>query len=100
MQGTPLKYLKNYLWKYCLGYYTQRFTRYYKNEVAKQNFGFKDRLGTKEAVFCLNTLVQNCLGLDQRRDDYYTFIDYQKSIDNVEHDIVAHNINIDPKKTD
>lgn len=49
-------------------------------------FGFKNGMGTREAVFCLNTLIQNCI--DQRKDVYITFIDYEKAFDTVKHDIM------------
>ena len=47
-------------------------------------FGFKGGLGTREAVFSLNTLVQNCH--DRRQNVYMCFIDYEKAFDSVKHD--------------
>ncbi|CAG9826796.1 unnamed protein product [Diabrotica balteata] len=62
-------------------------------------FGFKGGLGTRKAILCLNTFMQNCL--DQRKDVYLTFIDYEKAIDNVTYDIMMellHRANIDQKE--
>lgn len=46
-------------------------------------FGFKSGVGTREAIFCLNTLVQNCY--DQRKNVYLCFIDYEKAFDSIKH---------------
>lgn len=53
-------------------------------------FGFKNGMGTREAVFCLNTLMQNCL--DQRKEVFMCFIDYEKAFDTVKHDILIRHL--------
>jgi hypothetical protein len=49
-------------------------------------FGFKNGLGTREAIFSMQTLIQNCL--DQRKDVFICFIDYEKAFDNVKHELM------------
>lgn len=46
-------------------------------------FDFKGGLGTKEAIFCLDTFVQNCH--DQHQNVYMCFIDYEKAFDSIKH---------------
>ena len=50
-------------------------------------FGFKKGFGTREAIFSLQTLVQNCL--DQRKNAFICFIDYEKAFDNVRHELMV-----------
>lgn len=64
-------------------------TRLYKKcEEASgaSQFGFKSGFGTREAIFSLQTLVQNCQ--DQRKDVFLCFIDYEKAFDNVKHNLL------------
>lgn len=49
-------------------------------------FGFKNGLGTREALFSMQTLIQNCL--DQRKDVFLCFIDYEKAFDKVKHELL------------
>jgi len=65
-------------------------TRLYKRceEVSgSSQFGFKSGFGTREAIFSLQTLVQNCF--DQKKDIFLAFIDYEKAFDNVKHDLLV-----------
>nr|CAH7733485.1 unnamed protein product [Callosobruchus chinensis] len=48
-------------------------------------FGFKKGFGTREDIFSLQTLVQNC----QRKSAFICFIDYEKGFDNVRHEVLA-----------
>lgn len=64
-------------------------TRLYKKceeASGSSQFGFKKGFGTREAIFSLQTLIQNCQ--DQRKDAYICFIDYEKAFDNVRHDLL------------
>lgn len=64
-------------------------TRLYRRceEVSGDSqFGFKSGFGTREAIFSLQMLIQNCL--DQRKDVFICFIDYEKAFDNVRHDLL------------
>lgn len=54
-------------------------------------FGFKNGFGTREAIFSLQTLVQNCQ--DQRKDVFACFIDYEKAFDNVKHNLLIKYLN-------
>jgi hypothetical protein len=47
-------------------------------------FGFKQEMGTREALFSINTLMQMCL--DVNRNIFACFIDFTKAFDNVQHD--------------
>ncbi|XP_030765797.1 uncharacterized protein LOC115889859 [Sitophilus oryzae] len=76
-------------------------TRLYKicEEVSGESqFGFKNGFGTREAIFSLQTLVQNCQ--DQRKDVFMCFIDYEKTFDNVKHNLLVsylRNLGLDGK---
>ena len=47
-------------------------------------FGFRNGLGTREALFSLNVLAQRCM--DMNVDVYACFIDYTKAFDCVKHE--------------
>lgn len=49
-------------------------------------FGFKNGLGTREALFCMQLLVRKCY--DQRKDVFMCFIDYQRAFDSIRHDLL------------
>lgn len=55
-----------------------------KSGETHNQFGFKNNLGTREALYCMQLLVQKCY--DQRKDVFICFIDYQKAFDNIRHD--------------
>jgi hypothetical protein len=44
----------------------------------------KNGMGTREALFVINTLMQRCL--DVNRNIFACFIDFNKIFDNVQHD--------------
>lgn len=46
-------------------------------------FGFRDRLGTRDALFCYKVLAQHCL--DVNKEIYVCFIDYEKAFDKVKY---------------
>lgn len=52
-----------------------------ENEMSDTQFGFRNGLGTREALFCYNVLVQRCL--DVNKDVYICFIDYAKAFDSI-----------------
>nr|CAH7746020.1 unnamed protein product [Callosobruchus chinensis] len=65
-------------------------TRLYRTSKEVSGFnqlGFKKGFGTREAIFSLQTLVQNCL--DQRKSAFICFIDYEKAFDDVRHELLA-----------
>lgn len=53
-------------------------------DISESQFGFRNGVGTREALFSLNVLTQRCL--DVNRDLYICFIDYNKAFDKVKHD--------------
>ena len=53
-------------------------------DIGKTQFGFRQGLGTREALFTFNVLVQRCLDVSQ--DVYVCFLDYNKAFDKVRHD--------------
>lgn len=59
---------------------------YAKCEVAmgESQFGFKEGMGTREALLCIQVLIQNCR--DVQKDVFICFIDYEKAFDTVQHD--------------
>ena len=69
-----------------------------ENELQATQFGFRNGLGTREAIFCLQVLLQRCL--DQQKEVYLCFIDYEKAFDTVQHKKLLeqlHNIGLDGK---
>lgn len=58
---------------------------YRKCEMALTNtqFGFRNGMGTREALFSVNVLVQRCR--DVSKNVYMGFIDYRKAFDRVRH---------------
>jgi hypothetical protein len=62
-------------------------TRIYKKieeDISNTQFGFRDAMGTREALFTFNTLVQRCY--DSNVKLYACFIDKEKAFDKVRHD--------------
>lgn len=55
-----------------------------EEQINDTQFGFRKGLGTREAIFCLNVLTQQCR--DMNVDIYACFIDYQKAFDCVNHE--------------
>jgi hypothetical protein len=55
-----------------------------ENNISTTQFGFKQGMGTREALFSKNTLIQRCL--DVNRNIFACFIDFTKAFHNVQHD--------------
>ena len=54
-----------------------------EREIDPVQFGFRNGLGTREALFSLNVLTQRCR--DMNVDVYACFVDYRKAFDCVSH---------------
>lgn len=54
-----------------------------EEDLEETQFGFRNALGTREALFALNILLQKCR--DQRKDVYMCFVDFEKAFDRVQH---------------
>lgn len=52
-------------------------------QLGDSQFGFRSGVGTREALFALNVLVQKCR--DMQTDVLMCFIDYEKAFDRVKH---------------
>lgn len=61
----------------------QRIYKKCERDISDSQFGFRQGLGTREAIVATQVLVQNCH--DQRRDVCLCFIDYEKAFDRVQH---------------
>lgn len=61
----------------------KRIFRKCEVSIGNTQFGFRRRLGTREALVATQVLVQNCH--DQRKDICLCFIDYEKAFDKVQH---------------
>ena len=61
----------------------QRIYRKCEQNISDEQFGFRQGLGTREALFGLTVLLQKCR--DQSQDVYLCFIDYEKAFDRVRH---------------
>src|SRR5437588_413496 len=74
-----------------INHLTKIFTKVIQNriyakcdsEVDDSQFGFHNALGTKDAIFALQVLIQCCRGTN--KDVYICFIDYAKAFDSVNH---------------
>ncbi|CAH2096300.1 unnamed protein product [Euphydryas editha] len=68
------------------------------DQLGASQFGFRSGMGTREAQFALNVLVQKCR--DKQRNVYLCFIDYEKAFDRVKHEElmnILENIGLDDK---
>lgn len=52
-------------------------------QLGDSQFGFRSGVGTREALFALNVLVQKCR--DMQTDVFLCFVDYEKAFDRVRH---------------
>lgn len=51
--------------------------------LSNSQFGFRGGLGTREALFCMNVLLQKCKEFQKRV--FVCFIDFEKAFDRVQH---------------
>lgn len=66
--------------------------------IGMEQFGFRNGLGTREALFSLQILAQKCY--DQQKDLHICFIDFEKAFDRVKHEKLFNtlgNVGIDDK---
>lgn len=61
-----------------------RIFRKLEEEISDTQMGFRKGLGTREALFGMNVLLQRCLDMNQ--DVYACFIDFEKAFDRVRHE--------------
>lgn len=62
-------------------------SRIYKKleiDISENQFGFRNGMGTREALFAVNVIIQKCL--DMNKEIYMGFIDYEKAFDRVRHE--------------
>lgn len=52
--------------------------------MSQEQFGFRNGLGIREALFSIQILVQRCRDINQKV--YLCFIDYEKAFDKVRHE--------------
>ena len=76
----------------------KRIYRKLEEEISSTQFGFREGLGTREALFGINVLFQRCLDINQ--EVYACYIDFEKAFDKVKHDklhqlLVSKNIDSD-----
>ena len=60
-----------------------RIFRKCEEQIDEAQFGFRNGLGTREAIFTLNVLTQRCR--DMNHEVYACFIDYRKAFDCIDH---------------
>ena len=68
--------------------------------MGRSQFGFKEGTGTREALFGLQVLIQNCR--DVKKDVFLCFIDFEKAFDKVKHNkllTILSSMNIDKRNT-
>lgn len=63
-----------------------RIHRKCEADLSSTQFGFREGLGTREALAAVSILFQKCR--DMRRDIYVCFIDYEKAFDRVDHTLL------------
>lgn len=56
--------------------------------ISETQFGFRNGLGTRDALFGLQVLVQRCM--DINKDVHIAFIDYEKAFDRIKHQKMMH----------
>lgn len=61
----------------------QRIFKKCEQTISDSQFGFRQGLGTREALVATQVLVQNCY--DQRKNVIMCFIDFEKAFDRVQH---------------
>lgn len=61
----------------------RRIFRKCERVMSESQFGFRQGLGTREAIVATQVLIQNCY--DQRKNVCLCFIDYEKAFDKVQH---------------
>lgn len=61
-----------------------RIYRRLEEDISDTQFGFRNGLRTREALFALSVMSQRCLDINQ--DIYACLIDYNKAFDRVRHD--------------
>ena len=60
-----------------------RIYRKCEANIQDTQFGFRGGTGTREALFAIRVLVQNCR--DVQKDVFLCFVDYEKAFDKVQH---------------
>lgn len=75
--------LMSHILKIFLKIIHRRIYKKCEEHAGKNQFGFRNGLGTREAICALNVLAQRCR--DVNRNLYLCFIDYKKAFDNVKH---------------
>lgn len=60
-----------------------RIYRLCEDRISDEQFGFRGGMGTREALFCMRTLLQK--SVEFRKNIYVCFIDFEKAFDNVPH---------------
>jgi len=76
----------------------KRIYRLCEEQIAPNQFGFLNAVGTKEALFSVQVLFQRCR--DVNYNVFVYLVDYQKAFDRVRHDImirILEEIGIDEK---
>ncbi|KAL0279224.1 UNVERIFIED_CONTAM: hypothetical protein PYX00_000829 [Menopon gallinae] len=61
-----------------------RIYRKCEEQISDTQLGFRGGLGTRDALFAIQVLVQRCL--DMNKDVFLCFIDYEKAFDRVQHE--------------
>lgn len=61
-----------------------RIYRKYEDNIGETQFGFRNSMGTREALFTMQVLIQRCR--DVSCDVYICFIDYAKAFDRCQHE--------------
>ena len=75
--------LMSHLLKLFLKIIHSRIFKKCEQDISQSQFGFREGMGTREALFGLNVLFQKCR--DQQKTVYTCFIDYEKAFDRVDH---------------
>ena len=76
--------LMSHLLKVFLKIIHQRLFRLCEEQLGRSQFGFRDALGTRDALFATQVLFQRCR--DVNCDVHVCLIDYQKAFDTVNHE--------------
>uniref|UniRef100_A0A8D8SJ40 Craniofacial development protein 2 n=2 Tax=Cacopsylla melanoneura TaxID=428564 RepID=A0A8D8SJ40_9HEMI len=64
----------------------KRIVNKLEENISDTQFGFRNGLGTREALFAYNVIIQRCLDVNQTV--YVCFLDYNKAFDKVRHGLL------------
>lgn len=82
--------LMSHLLKVLLRIIQRRMAKKCEEKMSREQFGFRPGMGTREALYCLQVLLQKCR--EFRKKVFACFIDFEKAFDKVQHGKLAESL--------